>query len=85
MSEPLCQCQPPPETSLCITQDLKGHRRSSFSFILGSDECSRTYMAELTEMQEEDSRLPTAKLLLRSQLGVKYQPNLYSDTVSDPR
>lgn len=35
-------------------------------------------------MKEEDLRKLTAKLLLRSHLGFKYQPNLYSDVASGP-
>lgn len=40
-------------------------------------------MVELTEMQERDSRKPTAKLL-RCHLGFKSQANLYLDTALDP-
>lgn len=61
----------------------QGHWRSRLSFTIGSEECSRTYVVELIEMQEGDSRKPTVKLL-RCHLGFRYQPTLSPDTASDP-
>lgn len=34
-------------------------------------------MMECSEMEEEDSRKPNARLLLRNNLGFKYQPNIF--------
>lgn len=49
----------------------KGTGIPVFSFTTGSDECSRTHMAELTEMKEEVKKADR-KLLLRRHLGFKY-------------
>lgn len=81
--ELLCQF-PPEKSSSYITKHIpKDTGILIFCFTVGSDEYSRMYMVELTEMQEENSRKPTAKLLPRSHLGFIYQLNLYSDITSD--
>lgn len=71
-------------TSLSTPSRGKGMGMAVSPFIIRCNECSRTCMGELTEMEEEDSRKPTAKLLQRSHLDFKYQPDLYSDTASGP-
>lgn len=54
-------------------------KKQAFHFSLlqpGLINSSRTHIVELSEMKEEDSRKLTAKLLLRSHLGFKYQTNI---------